>query len=155
MSFHSKVNMVTIIFIVLVHTLGGYLGEFLIVFNEMYEKYLSRMDEQEIVKAFNMLLSNLLLSMDKRILEFKYFETIKIDMNIAIDKADPTLIDNYKGIYYDTRRIASKSIKYMLENNLINEKIYNYLLDATINLLLQKPVDPEIIEKDKDPVIIN
>jgi len=73
-------------------------------------------------------------------------------MNLSIEKADPSVIDNYKGIYYDKRRISSKSIKYMLENNLINEKIYNYLLDAVINLLLQKPVDPEIVEKDRDPV---
>ncbi len=144
--------MVHIKIIYLVHTLGGYLGEILIVFNEMFEKYLIRLDEQEIIKAFNTLLNKLLLSLDKRVLEFKYFETIKIDMNLSIEKADPSVIDNYKGIYYDIRRISSKSIKYMLENNLINEKIYNYLLDAVINLLLQKPVDPEIVEKDRDPV---
>ena len=118
----------------------------------MYERHFNQMTEQEIAAATSTLLRGLLSSLDKRVLDLKYFESIKIDMNIPIDKADPALLDNYKSIYYDNRRIASKSIKFMLENKIISERTYNCFLDSVIGLVLQKPVDPEIVEKDRDPV---
>jgi len=129
-----------------IHTIGGYFGEVLIIFNEMFEKFYSHLPADEAKTAVSTILLKILGTFEKRILDIKYFETIKIDMTTPIDKvSDPQILDNYKAIYYDTKRISSKSIKFMLDHKVISEKIYFMFLDAVINLLLQKPIDPETV----------
>ena len=49
---------------------------------------------------------------------------------------------------------ASKSIKFMLDNNLIDEKVYSLFLDTIFRLLLKKPVDLETVDKNWQAVII-
>ena len=138
-----------------VHTFGGYLGEVLVIFNEMFEKHFSQMTEFDIMANAESMLAKILMAFDIRVLELKYFETIKIDMTTSIDKVtDPAMLDAYKGIYYDNRRIASKSIKFMLDNNLIDEKVYSLFLDTIFRLLLKKPVDLETVDKNWQAVII-
>ena len=115
----------------------------------MYEKHFTQLNDAELADTISQMLIKVINSFDKRVLELKYFETIKIDMNMQIDKlADQIVIDQFKNIYYDSKRIASKSIKFMLENKIISEKIYKIILDSVINLLLEKTVDPETVEKD-------
>jgi hypothetical protein len=114
----------------------------------MYARYFIQMEEQEQITNMAAVIARLLTNLDKRTLDLKYFESIRIDMSIPIDKADPGVIDNYKAIYYDSRRIASKSLKFLLDNKLISEKMYSLFIDSIINLLLQKPLNPDSIEID-------
>ena len=142
-----------------IHVIGGLWGLLIIILDEVLKIYNYNDNPEEninfVQKIIEEFISNYLK--ENQFIELKYLESARFNFREITDERKSEYIE----FTHDYRRFVNKSLKIILDNNLISKDIYEMILDALLRIYFKdkssiikaeidtENQDPEYLEKNK------
>jgi len=137
-----------------IHCVGGQIGQTLIILDQILRKLAEdnvfTNDSVKIPEFIENFLEEFLLNQLKegQYLKMNYLESQKFDFSdVPLEDAKRK---EYHEFILDDRRFVNKSIKLLLEKEILTEYIYRSFLENIAKLVLSLPITPNTIEMDSE-----
>ncbi len=126
-----------------IHVIGGIFGLCLIVVEELFKKYNIWENNEENLKMITFVIEEYLLNglKDNHVMEIKYLESKRFNFNeIPYERQD-----EFIEFIHDYRRFVNKSIKILIDKNLISKNSLDLLLKVIVGIYFKdKSTIPQI-----------
>lgn len=126
-----------------IHVIGGIFGLCLIVVEELFKKYNMWENNEENLNMITFVIEEYLLNglKDNHFLEIKYLESKRFNFSEIPSERQDEFIE----FIYDYRRFVNKSIKLLIEKNLISKTSLDLLLNVIVGIYFKdKSTIPQV-----------